>query len=639
MKQSKFTREGNFKKNGLALQGLKILTLVLMIFISNCIISKAQSNHLFIQPSNKTIDSLNTEQLLRYYKIHDNTHYSNHQLINVGSLNESLIDGKMELSFSQNPCNNSVFVQNNSEYNSEQEYYWFGDLQISETDSTTHCTSGTAMFLSNNNELFGQIEIEGTAYEINDLSGGVQLISVVEKAPSDQQLCSIAEGQVLEKTTQTTSSEFCKIRVLFLYTQGAKDQEVNINNRIQLAKYQTSQALINSQASVQWEVVGIAQVNYSESVYNSNNTNGTGLHADLNNITYGAISSNINTLKSQYAADLVVLFVKGSLDNTKGIAYLWQNNNPYLGRCVVQTSWATNNGYSFAHEFGHLLGALHQEGEPGDPFPTDKGHAHRFSYYTGWWFFQKKNYAKTIVYGGTAGDDEVILNYSNPHVSYYETATGIANQRDAVSNFQLSKCEISNYDNNNDTSFAAFITGPSKVCPDAGTQLFANYTGPNGIYNFDWYTSTNGITYSSSQSSSTSFYATVGQYTKLRVIAPSGQIKYAFHHLTAATSINGLPCALKTSPPIDYIDKLNYVLPIPTDKNISINIDFSQDCILSISLFDCLGRELKQLYNDSIIKGNNQFQFDLTSIQSGLYFIRINTSSGFIKNEKIVINH
>ncbi len=63
------------------------------------------------------------------------------------------------------------------------------------------------------------------------------------------------------------------------------------------------------------------------------------------------------------------------------------------------------------------------------------------------------------------------------------------------------------------------------------------------------------------------------------------------------------------------------------------------DCNLSISLIDCLGREIKPLLNDSVNKGNNQLQFDVSAIPSGLYMIRFKTSSGFMKTEKMVINH
>ncbi|MBK7096629.1 MAG: T9SS type A sorting domain-containing protein [Saprospiraceae bacterium] len=76
--------------------------------------------------------------------------------------------------------------------------------------------------------------------------------------------------------------------------------------------------------------------------------------------------------------------------------------------------------------------------------------------------------------------------------------------------------------------------------------------------------------------------------------------------------------------PVLAVDELNdelVIWPNPVRDNLNISINEKLDKNLDISLFDCLGRELKHISGQS---ESGYYEFNIKEVPSGFYFIRIN---------------
>lgn len=188
----------------------------------------------------------------------------------------------------------------------------------------------------------------------------------------------------------------CKIRVLVLYTQSAKDSVSNIKNTILTAVEYTNQSFINSQINYQIELVYAGQTNYTES---------GDIYTDLPNFwTAGdGYMDEVHTLRNKYSADVCVLLIN---DTTYcGLAPV--NVSETYAFCVVSTfSTCATTNYSFAHEIGHLLGCGHDPSNDSSSTPFAYGHG----------YVHPSNTWRTIMAYGPKSCTR-LLNWSNPNVT------------------------------------------------------------------------------------------------------------------------------------------------------------------------------------------------------------------------------
>lgn len=66
-----------------------------------------------------------------------------------------------------------------------------------------------------------------------------------------------------------------------------------------------------------------------------------------------------------------------------------------------------------------------------------------------------------------------------------------------------------------------------------------------------------------------------------------------------------------------------YVYPNPSNPNSVINYSLSETSLISIKIYDILGKELKQIVNEYQNKGNYSVLFDGAELSSGMYFCKI----------------
>ncbi|MGB4846540.1 MAG: T9SS type A sorting domain-containing protein [Saprospiraceae bacterium] len=90
---------------------------------------------------------------------------------------------------------------------------------------------------------------------------------------------------------------------------------------------------------------------------------------------------------------------------------------------------------------------------------------------------------------------------------------------------------------------------------------------------------------------------------------------------------------------IESIDKNNNfrVYPNPAYQEFKTEFELAVNSKINISIYDDQGKLVKSLYNGSGIAGKNQFTFNASNLQPGIYFISIQSNNQLLKNEKIII--
>ncbi|MEO8211405.1 MAG: T9SS type A sorting domain-containing protein [bacterium] len=88
---------------------------------------------------------------------------------------------------------------------------------------------------------------------------------------------------------------------------------------------------------------------------------------------------------------------------------------------------------------------------------------------------------------------------------------------------------------------------------------------------------------------------------------------------------------LKNIIPTEYHLSQNY--PNPFNPTTKISFDIPSDNIVSLKIYDILGREVKTLVNEFRVAGTYKEIFNGASLASGIYFYRLETS-GFSMTKK-----
>ena len=204
--------------------------------------------------------------------------------------------------------------------------------------------------------------------------------------------------------------------VMIVYTTSAKNSAGGangMNSLINLAMTETNNGMSNSLADMQVNLVHSAEmVGYSEpSSFSS-------MLSQLRSKTDGKLDS-VHTLRDQYNADMVSMFVGGS--QYCGIAYLMTNVSHSFESSafsVVARTCATGY-YSTAHEMGHNMGSAHDPGNAGSA-------SHSYSY-----GFRTSNSRYRTIMAYSPGTR--INRWSNPGVTYQGYTMGANNQDNARS--------------------------------------------------------------------------------------------------------------------------------------------------------------------------------------------------------------
>ena len=93
--------------------------------------------------------------------------------------------------------------------------------------------------------------------------------------------------------------------------------------------------------------------------------------------------------------------------------------------------------------------------------------------------------------------------------------------------------------------------------------------------------------------------------------------------------------------PNEFVLEQNY--PNPFNPTTTIRYSILKQSLVSISIYDLLGREIKELVNENKSSGNYTISFDASELTSGIYFYRLQaTPSGgqagdFVETKKMLL--
>ncbi len=229
----------------------------------------------------------------------------------------------------------------------------------------------------------------------------------------EEQIQNYVESKQENRTNSATGTQLdddgSVIDVMVVYTPSAKNAvggTTPMNTLIDLAVTETIEGYAASGVDFTINLVHKEEIDYTEV---TTDTFGVAL-SQLKNTSDG-VMDNVHVLRNTYAADLVALLINNS--QHCGLGYF--NSTAATAFTVTAHNCATGY-YSFAHEFGHSLGARHDW-----RVDTSPGYNHGYVSLSGGWRTIMA-YNDTSCPGGYCPRQNF---WSNPDISYVGEPTGV----------------------------------------------------------------------------------------------------------------------------------------------------------------------------------------------------------------------
>ncbi len=613
----------------------KLFSAILVIALTMGIQTVSAQNKIYSDSWEQS--ELSNEQSTRYSKILNVVDIDKITKIRIGDLS-TLENNKIELDVLNSLCEGIVFKGKSVKYKSEDDYSWYGELEINKED-TCICRNGYLLLISKDGEKFGQIKLEDEFYTIEDL-GGKQIIV---QQPTDGDNIKSCGGAIVPDEIRGNKNETqmrngggnCDVKILVLYTHAAKERVNNIDNLAISSVEITNQALRNSSVSscdLDFQLVATAEIDIDEG--------GKSFDEVLSEVSF---NSDASTLRNQHQADIVILFVDRSIMDSGGTAGIaWEGPLNSFAYGVVQ-SIGVNNGFVFSHEVGHILGTLHEPCDAEDAANCDDSgnyeHAHTWSWETGCLWFKKIHKQKTILYSHGAGNSEVIPHYSNPDVYIEGRETGLADRNNAKK-LATNGCTVANFRNGNEDFNVSIEEYGSGL--DCKLDLFANIQdGCPGVYTWKWYVSSDGINYTHITGSDNDDLQVeipnlgTNEFYRVDALSSCGEFAQDFFALI------GEACSAGYDEYGLQVDNENInttlgVYPNPIYGNkVNINFELSERSIVEINVTNLEGKIVFKSELGELSKGGHQYSKILKGFKGEILFLNL-IKNGCTETVKII---
>lgn len=235
-------------------------------------------------------------------------------------------------------------------------------VQLNRSGSTTWVGSLVDIPFSNfslvarDGKMVGTVKMPGGFYRIGYLQNGVHIVQELDEGayPPELEPLQAFSTQKEGGYAGPMADDGSLIDVLVVYTQEARlgvgdGSTTAIENLIDLAVSETNTGYDNSGIGQQLMLVHSAEVDYSE----DDPLNWYETLERLTGTTDGYMD-DVHQIRDNYCADEVVLLV----DDAASCGLAWIGPGQDYAFALVSTNCATGY-YSFGHELGHNMGALH----------------------------------------------------------------------------------------------------------------------------------------------------------------------------------------------------------------------------------------------------------------------------------------
>ncbi len=407
-------------------------------------------------------------------------------------------------------------------------------------------------------------------------------------------------------------------------------------------------------------------------------TNATGLNTNDNidnDLFRMRTEPNVLNGRDALRADVVGFLTVGNFGNVAGtvtnsnpggdpLANYPNDNLSFFVSQVVNADQA--NGFTAAHEFGHLFRARHQRSSTFSTNSSDDSgnFEHGFSWRTrttcatrflgvcfSWNFDRRASIMHNRGRRDNSNDPNTeyvrSLFYSNPNVNQpgTSTPTGTNNDNNARQiNVQFSTVANFRRDNNilpglNVQIESPFLVSPTQIyCPEAVVSC------GQAPYTFSWRISYDGFNFFpwSSDESFCDFGGDAGsnKLYELTVTDAAGTVVSAYLQVDV---FNFTPFRLESESLSNTsgvtAENLRIVQPNPANDKINLSFALENDNAYAVTLLDLNGKVIKQIKKDNPFKGSTQnLELNVSDLPNGMYFVKIAGSVEYF-TEKIIVNH
>lgn len=523
---------------------------------------------------------------------------------------------------------------------SNGDYVWMGELVGRDTanEITDHCAPGYTRILKEGENVYGEIQVDSTYFNLKYLGDSLWILVELDNEAFSGVDCTMSDEEFGPRPEQAAQyrSDYCPVRVAVLFTEAAEAANPDILNIINLAMATTNQAFRNSGvASHQLRLVLAGTQLLTEQQF----TEGNDILEDVNSLTS---NTTVVNARASMIADLVVVLTNGGYAEANGaVADFGGNpNSDDNAVAIVETGFANQPNYTFAHEVGHLFGCRHQDSDNCHANHDDGGssYAHGYGFQGGWkfLFFGCYRYHSTIMYAcGDNGLRRRILHYSNPYVLYDGEPTGTVSPNYNARLLRESACTVAEY-LEGETPLV-YITGPDRKCPGTYNTLYGEVIGTPGPYIYEWYVSDDGFNWGSPVSIGNNLTITMpwqlGKEVFIMLIAGNQNGPQMTAHFSTVSDTTGLNCGeyWYIRPDRPYLPSSTLrAFPNPVTSNMLTlrrSAQRGNTGSYAVNIFDALGRLVSEsigLLNESDV----ELPLDVAQLPNGAYLLRFQSPTG-----------